>query len=278
MRRPAFVVVLALLVALAGCSLIGGPTTETTTTTATTTTTETTTAGRLPAGDRPPGVNATALVDPDALLDAHTDRLLAAGFTHEFRVEGAARQEIGGEPRLVDVDRRAVVSAAPGAAEYRRVLVNAGTGARFDAWGNRTGEFLRVTVDNVTRYRVGQPSGRRDLAGATFLEPYLRASTFVLDGVGSGDNRTLVRFSARGLAPGVDPATVFPPGASNVSGYRAELAVDADGRIRRLVAGGTYAVGGERATFAVRYALTADGGITVSRPDWVGVVANRTAD
>jgi len=275
--RVALVAGLVLLAALAGCSLAGGPATTATTaatTTAPTTASATTTTApsRLDPGLRPPGTDAAALVDPEALLGAHADRLTADGYGYELRVNATVRRRFDGEPRTVRVARRSVAYVEPGSDRYRRTLVNAGTGVRFDVWGNRTTELTRVTVGNGTRYRIGEPTDPRSLTGATVLGPYLRASSFTVAGVDRQGDRTLVALTARGLAPGADPEAVLPPGASNLSAYRARLVVDPAGRIHRLTATGTYAVGDERARFRVRYRLTASEGVAIERPSWVGTV------
>jgi len=266
--RPAITVALALLIALAGCSLLGGSATPTGTPPSTTSTTGPST-DRLDPGVRPPGINATALTDPDPLLDSHVERLSSDGYGYELEVNATVRRDSGGEPRTVRVERRSVAYVEPGGAEYRRTLVNAGTGLRFDAWGNRTTEVVRVIAGNGTRYQVADPPDGRALTGAAALGPYLNGSSFAVAGLDREGDLTFVTLTARGLASGVDREAILPPGASNVSDYRARLVVDPAGRIHRLVVTATYDVAGDRARFAFRYRLTATEGVAVDRPSWV---------
>lgn len=244
MRRTLSAVALVLVVALSGCALLGG-------------------GPGLTEEQAPPGVSAEegTLTDASALLDAHTERLLATGFTVELRTNATVVQQ--GQHR--QVRRQQVTAVAPDRAEYAYTTRN--PGSRLDVWGNRSVEVTRASYGGQTRYQVGEAPPAATLTSEGVLARYLSSGTWEVTNVTDREGSP-VRVTLESTTPPEDPAAV-PRNATDVRDYEATAVVDGEGRVHRLVATGTYTIDGEEGRFRIAHDLrsTADPG--VERPDWV---------
>lgn len=257
MRRPALLLV-CLCVVLAGCSM-GGTPTDAGTATGTATGTP---VGELTEESAPPGVDAESgeLTDANALLDAHADRLVAAGFVTDVRSNATILRN--GEP--TQVRRQQLVRVEPGASEYNNTVLN--PGSRFDVWGNESVQAVRLRAGGGVRYDSGPPQSGADLTGQGLLARYLATGGWTVTNVSVGGGETL--FTLRSTTLPSDPSAV-PANATDVRDYAAVVVVDGDGRVRYFETTGTYTLDGNEGTFTVSQRLVSLGDPGVERPAWV---------
>lgn len=243
MRRVAATVALAFLLALAGCSALPG-------------------GGGNDAA--PPGVSDGELSNRTALLAAHEEALVSAGFEHSARVNATAIRRTQNGQRTVPVARQQSTTVAEDGS-YRYRLVNGGTGAQIDAWANQSTEVGRIQVGGQTRYQTGDPQPPGRLSGRAFLRPYLGGELEV-ESTNESDGRTYYTLVSTTSDP---PEGTLPANATDVENYQSRVVVDGEGRIHALTATADYTIQGEQATLDVRYRLERMGVDSVERPGWV---------
>lgn len=245
MGRTLAVLAVVLVVALSGCSLLdgGGP--------------------GLTEEQAPPGVSAEdgTLTNASALLDAHTRRLLATGFTVELRTNATVVQR--GQHR--QVRREQVTAAAPHRAEYTYTTHN--PASRLDAWGNRSVEVIRAKYGGQTRFQVGEAPPSATLTSEGVLARYLSSVTWEVTNVTERDGAPAL-VTLESTAPPEDPAAV-PRNATDVRDFEATAVVDGEGRVHHLTATGTYTIDGEDGRFRIVHDLRSTADPDVDRPDWV---------
>lgn len=245
MRRSALAA-LCLLVVLAGCSLVGTPAPS----------------GELTADTAPPGVSADdgTLTDADALLAAHVTRLNASGFVTDVRVNSTLVRN--SEPQRVS--RRQVVRAEAGAVEYNNTVLN--PGSRFDVWGNRTMQVVRLEAAGGVRYSSGGAQSVETLAGETLLARYLSTGDWTVANTTVRNGTTLHTLRSTTLPSSPD---AVPANATDVRDYGAVVVVDSAGRIHYFEATADYSIDGADGSFLVRQRLVSADGPSVERPAWV---------
>jgi hypothetical protein len=257
-RSPLAAVALAVLLITAGCSgVFGGDGTPSP-------------AEPTPAdGDAAsaiPGVEDGRVTNATALLAAHDDELVAAGFENEVRVNATIIQQ----NQTVDVTRsqQTVVEAGRSEFQYRTVNGNNGGFVRFDHWGNESVWVIRGQLGDTTRYQVRDGIAQTEtLTGTALLQNYLDGSNATAVEVREEDGLTLTTFETTTLP---DDTNALPANGSDIRDYRVRFVVDSQGRIHGLVAEGTYDLRGEARTFEVRYNLVSLDDPPVTRPDWAG--------
>lgn len=242
---------LALLLATAGCSTFGG-------------------GGdvSLSPEERPPGVadNGT-LVDETALLDAHTERVIASGGVWDIRTNATVYQR----DRYRQVARQQQVFVEPDATEYGYVLQN--PGSSFQAWGNTSVEVVQANLGEQTRYQVGEPATNATLVGRPVLAQQLPEGALEVTHVNRSGDLTLVTLETTDPPAGDGP---FPPNATNVRDYQARLVLDAQGRIHTFEASATYTLRGEEGSSYFRYELVQTSPPPLQQPDWVSEALTRS--
>lgn len=238
----------AVLVVLSGCSVLGGPSTASPT--------------PEPTADEVPGIEDGRLTDRSALVAAHREALVRTGFRTDFRVNVTVQRR----GQVYSIPQRQVTLAEPGVTEYRYQLVSqGGSSTRFDVWGNRSVEALRVRTGDTTRYRTGPSASAKELTGAIKLSTYLSLSNFTASNVYRANNDTFVELRA-GEPRNV--RSVLPENATNVSDYRATAVVDSEGRVREFRMTVHYTIGGEPGVYTVGFDVLRLDRPALSRPDW----------
>ncbi len=252
MRKSLAAVALALLLATAGCSAIGDGGGDTS----------------IPPEERPPGVaeNGT-LINKAALLDAHTEQVIASGGIWDIRTNATVYQQ--NQYRQVARQQRTFVESD--ATEYGYALENPATS--FQAWGNTSVEVVQATLGEQTRYRVSEPSSPSNLAGRPVLARQIHEGALEVTDVNRSGDLTLVTLET------TEPPTgqgAFPRNATDVRDYEARLVVDSEGRIHVFEASATYTLRGEEGNSFFRYELIQTSSPAVQRPDWVPEVLEQS--
>ncbi|TSD09307.1 hypothetical protein DP107_16305 [Haloglomus irregulare] len=217
-------------------------------------------------GSALPGVEDGEVTNTTALLAAHQQGLVDAGFENRVRVNATVVQQ----DRVTDVQRsqQTVVEAGGGEYQYRTVNGGGSGFVRFDHWGNRSVWVTRGQVGNTTRYQVrDQAAPMRSLSGAALLGTYLNGSAATAAETREEDGRTLTVFET--TTPPAD-ANALPVNRSQVEAYEARFVVDSQGRIHTFVAEGSYELRGEVRTFRIGYETQRLDAPSVSQPDWTG--------
>lgn len=216
---------------------------------------------------RPPGVSDGRLVDATALLAAHEEASVRAGFVsvangsapvtrHGIRVNVTASGRHRVEPNATDYRYWNVTEAGP-------------VQRRIEGWSNGSVEYRRrVGVDGATYVRAESRSPA-ELASVWLLATHLRAGNYSVRSVDDRGETTLVTLVANRIDNRTAARRALPDGGGNITGYEATLVVDLAGRIRSLSVRMTYELDGRPATLRLEYELRRVGGVEVARPDWV---------
>jgi hypothetical protein len=262
LRRAVPVVLLALLLALAGCNFAGGPNPS---------------PNATPTSEQPqqpPGVQNGTLQDTTALLDAHEATMVESGFESDFRVNATVQSQ----GQLFDIQRRQQTIVEAGRGEYQYRTTNGGDGpnARFDVWANDSVAVVRAQSGSTTHYQLDEPAATGELVNRKVLAPYLRASTFTVEGVKETGNRTLVTLTATGF-DAENPALV-PPNATDARNYEATLVVDTEGRVLSFSASADYTIDGEDASMTMEYEILQLGDPSVEKPTWAQEAVRQADD
>lgn len=299
MRRPSLhAVVLALLVATAGCSGFAPQSADNATTTddatvatettAETTATETTTEGEVAAGF-PPGLTEDGVLDATALSDAHRERLDDESLTIDsHRVERYANGTLRNESSQT-------TRTAANRTRYR-ILVNttrpswvAGSDGEGELWANGTHVFHARAANGTMEYdlRIGPDSEpveprdylRGDLTNSdrvlVLFTAFENESVERMDG-GNATHLDRYRVTASDLA---HPEFIGPDD-TEVRNATLDAVIESDGPKSALVREYTIqyeiSVEGEivRITEQIRFSNV--GETTVERPEWYDGTANRT--
>ncbi|MFC6976772.1 hypothetical protein ACFQL1_22055 [Halomicroarcula sp. GCM10025709] len=257
MRGSRLGVCLLALVVLAGCNGFGGaPAPET----------PSATDASVSGPAAVPGISDGRLTDPAALLAAHSDAMLAAGFENDYR----ANRSLVRDGQVVTIVGRQRTLVESNKTEYRyRVTSGAGApSSRFDTWGNRSRQVVRGQVGDTVRYSTGPPASAADLTGTGALRSHLTASTFEVVDSQTSDGRYLVTLAATST----NASAVLPENGTDLRNYEARLVVDASGRVLQFEASGTYTVSSgatsEPGVVDVSYEVLSLGGRDIERPAW----------
>lgn len=255
MRRTAATLLLAVLLALSGCSALPGGS-----------------GTGLSADEAPPGVEDGRLVNATALTTAHTEQLLDSGFEHDIRTNAT----IARNGEAFEVSRRQQTVAEPGASEYVFRLTNGGEGpaAQVDVWGNETTQVTRIQAGEQTQTGVSSPTAAAQLTTESRFAAYLSSGNFSVETVDREGDLTLVTLVG-GEPPGDE--NLLPSSAvGNLTEYEVRAVADSQGRIHEFEVTGTYTVEGSEATFDLQYRLLRTDGPSVEQPDWAAeVLASR---
>ncbi|MFC7044947.1 hypothetical protein ACFQH6_05475 [Halobacteriaceae archaeon GCM10025711] len=246
MTRRNVSLLVALLVALSGCSALGLPSLG---------------GPDLPVD--PPGVEASGVTSPDALVDAHQAAVAEAGFAAELHYVVTAPNW----QQTADVDYR----ASPGLERFRVLRdehLADGRTVKSDLWGNRSVGLARNRYDGRLGYSKAYPTrelatGESDL---NILGEFLALGDYGVQRVETDDGTTLVTLQAESASA---DAAVPSTGIENVSSFSATVTVDGDGVIHSARVDAR--ADGRR--YELRYDLTQVGGTAVERPDWLAAAA-----
>lgn len=255
MQRSLAAVALALLLVTAGCNGLGladgGDGGD---------------GGETGAANEVPGVEEGTVTNATALLAAHDEGLVAAGFENEVQVNATVIQQ----DQAVDTRRRqqTIVEAGGGEYQYRTVNGQGDGFIRFDHWGNQSVWVTRGQLGDTTRYQVrDEAAATGSLTGSALLGNYLDGSEATAVDTREENGLTLVTFETTTIP---DDPDALPVNNSAVSDYETRFVVDTQGRIHTLVVEGTYELRGEARAFRVGYELKRLDSPSVSQPDWVG--------
>ncbi|MFB6206595.1 MAG: hypothetical protein ABEJ05_08745 [Haloglomus sp.] len=273
MRRSLSAVVLAALVLLSGCSLLGGGTTPTgaptptpiPTPTPTSTSAATPTPTPAPADAFPAGYGETGVMDPETALSTHADSLVNH---RSFVVDINGSVATGSGARVlrrlqsVDVDDGRALIAVNGTSSVRRTT--------YFADGKRYRRVDPPGADNV-RYEVTDASLEpRAFTGIGFLTPVLTNLTYGSANVTETANGTFYAYSATGvdrsvlsrlLGPSIDP--------DNVTRFDAGVVVDEEGIVRQMSYRAVIERDGQRLVVSVELQTYAIDGVDISPPPWL---------
>lgn len=258
MRRSAAPVLLVtFLLATAGCSLPfgpdgapdGGPD-------------DGTEEPVLSAGEAPPGVSAEELrlTDPDALLSAHAETLVASGFETDIRTNGTVYQ--AGQVRRVERRQRVTVAADRDQYVYRVINPE----SQIDVWANRSMEAIRAQSGEQVNYRTNvEPATGTTLSGAALLDGCIDDS-FVVEDVDRGGEDSLVVLASEELP---DDRCVLTDDAEDVRNYEARAVVDERGRILQFVVSADYTIRDEEGSMELTFEIVRTSVDRFDRPEWV---------
>ncbi|PSP82493.1 hypothetical protein BRC83_09345 [Halobacteriales archaeon QS_1_68_17] len=225
------------------------------------------TGGAVQAAE-PPGVSGGQLTNATALVAAHTDAVVAAGFVSTTNASGTVlRNGI-----RLDVESEQETTVAPDRSTYRRTRTTvAGPGRRVvDAWADERVEYQRRTLESGTvRFDSREPRPSRELAGGLVLEPLLRGAEFTVETVTETPNGTRIVLVADEVADEAAIRESLPAEVGNVSGFEARAVVDPDGRIHSLNATTDYELRGRTESSSLTYRLRETGTTTVPEPTWL---------
>ena len=249
MRRGLAAVLLCLLVASAGCSVIPGGSDGDDGTTA----------------EEVPGVEDGRLANESALLDAHIEATTETGYSYERRAN--VTDAVGGEPINVSERQRTRVEA--GASEYwiQQITTAAGS-SRVTAWGNESLELRRIERPGQDpQVRVGESRPPGELAARAVFEPRLSPEFEVVDVEQREDAPDIVTLEVDGM-PEENEVFAGQENVENVRGFEAQLVVDTEGRIHSYAAAAVYDIEGETANYDFSYQMTSFEDPGVERPEW----------
>jgi len=272
------VVLVAALVALAGCSgFVGGGTDEATPTPTSDVTavpvTDTPTpaaersATRTPPSSLPPGVSANGTVDTGLLAWTHDRALANRSYTWSFKLirEATDAAADGDETRLEltrDADAFLVDQPAPDGTDDRALYV-----------ANGTGYLAYLAGDETTVLRTDDPGDvdRYDYSTRLIIR-YMTGPTFDVRTV-ERDGRVFYRLYAQsGPLPRVAETFDAP-----VSNFSATAYVTPDGFVRTLAVRYDRPEAASRERVRIRFDYTAVGETAVTEPDWLDEATPVTA-
>lgn len=251
-RRIGIAILLAVLVALAGCS--GGQGTATDTETPSPT-----------APSYPSGYSSSGVADADAALAAHESALLSSpGFAFDYR---AVINTSNGRTQ-VDYTQRAETSS-------KEVLLHSNiTGGGFSGsviqYYNNDTVYKKTVSARQNRTTYSNQTVEYNLSrftGKTFVRPILTDVTYGQSERTTYEGTNAVRYSDATLenTTSLLGRNVAP---ENVTAFSASFVVDARGVVRHIEYSATIKTGsGERTLDVVVDTRTGD--ISVTRPDWV---------
>ncbi|WP_128477579.1 hypothetical protein [Halorussus pelagicus] len=315
-RRAALVVALLVLAGCAGSADGPAATTATTTTTAndepiadtpTTTaengagangpeanepgTNETATNDSSVNASLPPGVNATGVEDPEALVAAHRSALNGTSFAFRFR----SNVSVGPANQWTLQRGRVAAGLSPLVVHSTSVRqFDGGTSSTAtDLWANETAVVVRYDGDSRSELRRYNRSGgnvadetwahlpRADLDSQVtqswLLELALAAGEYerVRTERDGDDERNPTRSARNETRTMTVLRATDPVAAANYTDLRSTIRVDSEGRVHSLSLTATYE-GDNETRIHYEFELTEVGDATVQRPAWVGAATRPT--
>jgi len=260
--RPA--VALLVLLVLAGCSGVTGPSGGTETLTPAPVQTATTPTPE--ASPLPPGVTGNGVVDIDRLVDAHQVAITGQSYTWEARERTTGRR---GNPTGTNVR---YVARVANESTYRyftnhRIVWRSGRPRYLGNYSEFATESLRYayytdTENNTQFSRTGPAPARVRVGGiaVTAIERYLpaRSATVAATRI---DGRRYYELRGRGI-----DTPVAPGGVAN---YTVRAQIRADGFVRSLNVSYRVAARDRSRSVSYGFTYTAVGTTTVERPAWV---------
>lgn len=251
-RRTIATVLLAVLLAFAGCSSGPGGTTAPNATDA-----PATNGGAAPLpSDLPPGVNESGLADASALVDAHLASL--NGTTYAFALTGGTATTNQSAETTYDV--------AVGA--DHTLISKEAASANTTAWRNGSYSLHRQSAGESVRYgafagpvQTGVEDPRRL---QRLLVNYLHAASFDASAT-THEGSEYVKLTAAS-------ANETFWGESEVDTLNVSVLVSPDGRIDEFAFTATVNRSGSQATVDLTYDLTAVGDVTPEEPAWTSDV------
>ncbi|GAA0655573.1 DUF7537 family lipoprotein [Salarchaeum japonicum] len=267
MRRLLVTVLLAALVALAGCGGSGTTTTAPTTdeTTAATTTQES-------VSDFPPGASASGLTNASAsgltnasaLIEAHIDALNDTAYAFELDATNT-----GG-----DTETRTRFAGATDGDDT--VFRQNTTGSALELYASGDYALQRQSSGDTTRYQVLQgPIAAQQASSMTtvqqlVLATYLGAGDYAVTGTTTSDGTEYVELRATGVNESSSTA-------ENVESFEATLLVTQDGRIDEFTGTVRANQSGTTTTTEFSYGVTDVGSADPSAPAWAADIPQVTA-
>jgi uncharacterized protein YceK len=262
LRQAALPVLLAVLLALAGCTSVN----------------QLTSPNEPTDGELPPGVSQSGVENTSALVAAHTAALNESGYAYRIDLRGSAaagtgnetstayetnltqtaRAEAGGRPAFVTAETR--IASAMG---------NQSQGVAY--WWNDTTTLARISTGDRTQYvaldRI-PGNGRLYAPDEQYLQQVVSASNFSVTGVDRSGSETLVTLTA------TEPNATL----DGVTSYDATLVVDSSGRVHSATQHAVVESEQGTQTVDLSYELRETSVETVDRPEWAErALANETA-
>lgn len=289
-RKLLSAALLATMVVAAGCvgGLGSGVTQETgqeTTAAGTTTAAATTGAAETVTPSEatlPPGVNESGVANASALAAAHAEALNGTGYSFVMATNVSMR--FGNRTTLMNSTSNGTVEENATTfllhSRSNRTMGNRTTVATSDVWGNETVILTRMQVDNRTRYRHLNRTGRYDrlvraqLGGSRLVEVALASGNYTVESVERRDGRTLTTLVATEYAGNRSML-----GDANVTTFESTIVVDGEGLVHSLnLTVATEDARGNAQYVHYRFELTEVGDVTVEEPAWTAAAldANTT--
>lgn len=194
----------------------------------------------------PPGVTGNHIVDADALVDAHQQRLQNQSYTVRVRIESDGERA----QRLLRLESPTRYYWRDNATDSTRSVTAFADGSQLHVRTNRSG-YVTDSRGNVT--------GRPSTPAIRLARPFLRVNNVTVSTVLVESTRHYEIRGQYGVHPTVEA----------FRNYSVRAVVSPDGLIRSLEATYTTTRGDEPTTVTYRFEYTAIGTTTVTRPSWV---------
>lgn len=257
MREGLAAVLLCVLVASAGCSVLPGGNG----------------AGNGVGGNgedavanEVPGVANGSLENSTALLDAHVAAVTESGYSQiiSTNLTGAAQGE------TYPISQRQRTRVAAGASEYRYQTITSGqVSSRIIAWGNRSVEYRRgETAGGEPQYQRLDPQPVDRLAGRAIFDPRLSPEFEVVNVTERENAPDVIKLEVDAL-PAENDVFDEQEEITDVRQFEAQLVVDTEGRIHSYAAAAVYDIEGTTAEYEYRYQITSFEEPEITRPDWI---------
>ncbi|MFB6110952.1 MAG: hypothetical protein ABEJ35_00285 [Halobacteriaceae archaeon] len=267
-RRPLAAVAVALLVVLAGCGgVLGGDGGDG----GGTTTAPTSNPGGSPGdGPLPPGVTNSGIANSTALTNAHEAGLSTDGFTASYEISVTLSSSQGTRTQALTQTIRATSGLT-------RFFVNSTTtqGSQTvssEYWGNETLALVRNEIGGQTQYQTLPDSINRSsrFTLASSLGQLLQIADYSVTGRETVDGQTLVTLTADSVNSSLGSGQGGVINAENVSNVSSTAVITTDGIIQEFTLSFNATTANGEASYQISFEVTGQGGVSVSRPAWVG--------
>ena len=280
-RKVALTLLVAVLVALAGC---GGNVNQTTTaspndtTTAspgggTSTPTNTATNSKsLSSITLPKGISQSS-VEETQLLATHKEALKASSFTKNIRVAIATGANLK-DPRVVTSTHTARVNPSNGNA---LALSQSGNGQSKEMYSSGSMAYIKTTQDGNAQYAASSRMlSVNEIVAPYLVKPYLDAAAYTPEKAVTKNGRTLIQLRVTGIEnPQIIRDQMQAKSVSNASGT---ALVDTTGRIHNLDLTIQFTPEQANVTNEIRVSMNLKnvGSTSIKKPSWVSQ-AKKTA-
>lgn len=279
-RKVALTLLVAVLVALAGC---GGNVNQTTTASPNDTTTSpgggTSTPTTIALNSKslssitlPKGISQSS-VEETQLLATHKEALKASSFTENIRVAIATGVNLK-DPRVSASTHTARVNPSNGKA---LVLSQSGDSRSKEMYSSGSNAYIKTTKDGNTQYAAfSRTLSVNEVVAPYLVKPYLNAAAYTPKKVVTKNGRTLIQLRVTGIEnPQIIRDRMQAKSVSNASGT---ALVDTTGRIHSLDLTIQFTLDQADVTNEIRVSMNLKnvGSTSIGKPSWVSQ-AKKTA-